>query len=353
MNVDVVLILLVSALLAGLLYQPVSFIFRELKVVDTPDWRKYNFRPIPLGGGFLILMVLLIGMVAALALFNRPISSDLLIILLGAFALFLVGIIDDTYQIRASVKFLVQLFVSFAVIATSGMLLNDFNGLFGFETISTPGAYLLTLIFLVVFTNMFNLIDGIDGLASGVALIGLIFLLSLSEMAGDFVMSVFICLMIGSLAVLFVRNHMKGKMYLGDSGSLSVGFVLGCLTLHQLSIADVSFPVNDYTVYGPVYAMSLFWYPLMDLGRVFTIRLWQRKSPFSPDRNHFHHKLVDRGMSHLAASLTVMGLTLCIELLSFHLSRFMGVNALFLVMLAVTSLTAYVVFLRPNKTPND
>jgi UDP-GlcNAc:undecaprenyl-phosphate GlcNAc-1-phosphate transferase len=353
MSVDILLILLVSVLLSALLYQPVVFIFRELKIVDTPDWRKYDFKAIPLGGGFLMMLVCIIGMVLGLMLFNRSISSDLLIILLGALALFITGIVDDVYQLRASIKLLVQLFVSFATLLTSSILLDDFHGLFGLGEIAPSSAWLLTMIFLVVFMNMINLIDGIDGLASGIGITALVFILSASEMANDLVFSIFICLILGALVVLFVRNHMKGKMYLGDSGSLSLGYILGCLTLHMLTISEVSFPVIDYTTYGPVYAMSLFWYPLMDLGRVFILRLVQKRSPFSPDNNHFHHRMVNRGYSHLSVSLTVMGFTLMFELLSFYLSKFMGVNALFLVMFGITSLTAYAVFLRPNKTAND
>ena len=353
MSVDILLILLVSVLLSALLYQPVVFIFRELKIVDTPDWRKYNYKATPLGGGFLMMIVVIIGMVMGLMLFNKSISNDILIILLGALTMFIAGIIDDLYQLRASIKLLVQLFVAFATLLTSGILLNDFHGLLGLGEISSASAWVLTILYLVVFTNMFNLIDGIDGLASGLGLTALVFILSASEMAHDLLYSIFICLIMGSLIVLFVRNHMKDKMYLGDNGSLALGYITGCLTLHMLSISEVSFPIIDYTVYGPVYAMTLFWYPLMDLGRVFIVRLLNKRSPFSPDRNHFHHKMVDRGMSHLSAALTVMGFTLMFELLSFYLSKFMGVNALFLVMLAVTSLTAYVVFLRPNKTPND
>ena len=353
MSVDILLILLVSVLLSALLYQPVVFIFRELKIVDTPDWRKYNYKATPLGGGFLMMIVVIIGMVMGLMLFNKSISNDILIILLGALTMFIAGIIDDLYQLRASIKLLVQLFVAFATLLTSDILLNDFHGLLGLGEISSVSAWFLTILYLVVFTNMFNLIDGIDGLASGLGLTALVFILSASEMANDLLFSIFICLIMGSLIVLFVRNHMKDKMYLGDNGSLALGYIMGCLTLHMLSISEVSFPIIDYTVYGPVYAMTLFWYPLMDLGRVFIVRLLNKRSPFSPDRNHFHHKMVDRGMSHLSAALTVMGFTLMFELLSFYLSKFMGVNALFLVMLAVTSLTAYVVFLRPNKTPND
>ena len=147
MSVDILLILLVSVLLSALLYDPVAFIFRELRIVDTPDWRKYNFKATPLGGGFLILVVCVIGMALGLMLFDEPFSNDLLIILLGGLALYVVGLVDDLYQLRASIKLLVQLFVSFATILTSNLLLNDFHGLFGLGEISETGAWLITIMY--------------------------------------------------------------------------------------------------------------------------------------------------------------------------------------------------------------
>lgn len=353
MNFDISLILLIAVLLAGLLYQPIHFICRELKIVDTPDWRKINFKAVPLGGGFVMMLVAIIGLIASRLLINAPMSNDVLIMMLGALTLFITGMIDDLYQLRASIKLLIQIFVSFATLITSSILLDDFHGLFGVMSLGPFAAWILTMIYLVVFVNMFNLIDGIDGLASGIGIIGLVFILASAEMAHEVLLSILICFLLGTLIVLFVRNHTSQKMYLGDSGSLSLGYLMGCLTLHQLNISDVAFPEVDFAVYGPVYAMTLFWYPLMDLGRVFIIRIYRGLSPFSPDRNHFHHKMVDRGYKHLSVSLMVMGLTLAYELLSYYLSTFMGVNALFLVMFAITSLTAYIVFIRPEKAQND
>jgi UDP-GlcNAc:undecaprenyl-phosphate GlcNAc-1-phosphate transferase len=352
MNFDIALILLIAVLLAALLYQPIHFIFRELKIVDTPDWRKYDYKATPLGGGFLLVVVTVVGMIASMVLVRTPMSNDVLIMLLGALTLFITGIIDDLYQLRASIKLLIQIFVSFATLITSSILLDDFHGLFGITTLGPMAAWMITIVYLVVFINMFNLIDGIDGLASGIGIISLVFILASAEMAHEFLLSVLICFLLGALIVFFVRNHTAQKMYLGDSGSLSLGYLAGCLTLHQLSIADVSFPEVDFAIYGPVYAMTLFWYPLMDLGRVFILRLYRGQSPFSPDKNHFHHKMVDRGHKHLTVTLIIMGLTLAYELLSFYLSKFMGVNTLFLVMFAITSLTAYILFIKPSKPTN-
>ena len=348
MNFDNTLLILVAALLAALLYGPVYHIFRALKIVDTPDWRKYNYKAVPLGGGFLMVLVLLMSVVVSLVLYQKGVDNELLILLLGGLALFIMGIIDDLYVMRASIKLIIQIIVGALTLLGSDILLNNFHGLFGVYDIGQMGAWILTLVYLVVFMNMFNLIDGIDGLASGVALTALIFVLSAFEMTYDVSLSVFICHLIGVLIVLYVRNHMPKKMYLGDSGSVTLGYLVGVLVLHNLAISEITFPVINYIQYGPVYAMVLFWYPLMDLGRVFVLRLWRRESPFMPDRRHFHHRLVDRGYAHLTVSLIVIWLTLCLELFSFFLSKFLSVNVLFFVMFGLTAMIAYLVFLKPT-----
>lgn len=353
MNIDVVLILLMAVLLAALLYQPISFICKELKIVDTPDWRKYDYKAIPLGGGFLLVAVSIIGLVASMILFKGPISNDVLIMMLGALTLFITGIIDDLYQLRASIKLLIQIFVSFATLITSSIMLDNFHGLFGVMELGDMAAWLITMVYLVVFVNMFNLIDGIDGLASGIGIIGLIFILATAEMAHEFLLSILICFILGTLIVLFVRNHTEQKMYLGDSGSLSLGYLVGCLTLHQLNIADIAFPEVDFAVYGPVYAMTLFWYPLINLIYVFIHRLTAGISPFKHNNDHMHFRLKATGVNDMSIGLIIMGLTSAFELLSFFMSKFMGVNALFCLMLGVTSLTAYLMFLAPKKMHND
>ena len=199
MNIDVVLILLMAVLLAALLYQPIYFICKELKIVDTPDWRKYDYKAIPLGGGFLLVAVTIIGLVASMILFEGPISNDVMIMLLGALTLFITGIIDDLYQLRASIKLLIQIFVSFATLITSSIMLDNFNGLFGVMELGDMAAWLITMVYLVVFVNMFNLIDGIDGLASGIGIIGLIFILATAEMAHEVLLSILSCFLLKSL----------------------------------------------------------------------------------------------------------------------------------------------------------
>ena len=153
----------------------------------------------------------------------------------------------------------------------------------------------------------------------------------------------------GVLLVLFVNNHKEHKMYLGDGGALALGFILGAFVLFILSQAEPVFDPVDYGLHGPVFMLTLFWYPLWDLLRVFVLRLVAGGSPFRADRRHFHHLLVDRGFSHLLASTIIILLTLALIFLALFLASFLGVNALFFVMLVLSLLVSYMVFVLPSK----
>ena len=143
-------------------------------------------------------------------------------------------------------------------------------------------------------------------------------------------------------------------MYLGDSGSTALGYLLSCVVLYQLSHAKFTFPLVDYSLYGPVYAMCIFWYPLVDVLRVIIIRLKQGRSIFSPDRNHLHHILVDSGLSHLRVSVLLMLITFVFSLLSFYLSKVLSLNNLFVAMclLAFILSKALIVYSSVNAKEN-
>jgi len=152
--------------------------------------------------------------------------------------------------------------------------------------------------------------------------------------------------------VLLVNNFKWDKMYLGDSGALTLGYISAVLILKSLTSTDYILPDINYINFAPIYAMTIFWYPLFDLVRVFTLRLYYRKSPFSPDRTHLHHLLVDRGYSHLFVTTLVAILSICLTLTSFYLSKLfilylsqtVAVNLLFVLMVLICWLVAYLLF---------
>jgi len=263
--------------------------------------------------------------------------------------IFVLGTVDDSITVSPTIKLLVVAALSLVFISFTGFRIMTFHGLFGVYELDYFVSYGLSIMVLVVFVNMFNLIDGIDGLASGIGVVTLVFLVATFEMVSLKQWSLLGGSVMGVLLVLFVNNHKEHKMYLGDGGALVLGFILGAFVLFILSQAEPVFDNVDYVPHGPVFMLTLFWYPLLDLLRVFVLRLVAGGSPFRADRRHFHHLLVDRGFSHLLASTIISLLTFALIFLALFLASFLRVNELFFVMLVLTLLVSYMVFVLPSK----
>ena len=349
MEMQELVVFIGSALLSYLVYGPIRAMYSTLKIVDTPDWRKVNFRPVALGAG-LVLMLVVFNAVAGLYVFEYDQLNFFSGLAIGMITLYIVGLVDDVYQLRASVKFIIHVFMALMTTLSLDVVIFDLHGLFGLDVLPNGLAVFLSFFVILVFINIFNLVDGIDGLAIGISLIALIIVYPTSVIAQNQSLSTFLIAVSGCIVVLFSLNHSKTKMYLGDSGSTALGYLLSCVVLYQLTNAKFTFPLVDYTLYGPVYCMCIFWYPLVDVTRVILIRLKQGKSIFSPDRNHLHHILVDSGLSHLRVSILLMLITFVFSLLSFYLSKFLSLNILFAVMflLALILTKALIVYSRTH-----
>lgn len=351
MFLQIFLISLVVAVVSALLYSPVRSIYMTTKIVDTPSWRKKNTRPIPLGGGMILVISFIMGVIAAKFFFPEQIEFHPMFYI-GIFVCFMTGTFDDTYDLRAIVKFLIQLVLAVVTINAFDLRLFFFDGLFNIDVLPYYLSWILTVIYFLVFINMFNLIDGVDGLALSVGLVALVFLSGTMIIQGYNGFFSMIIILIGSMTVLLVNNFKHDKMYLGDAGSLTLGYMMAVFILLALSNADQVLPLSDYARYAPIYAMCMLWYPLFDVVRVMVFRLLDGRSPFSPDRRHLHHLLVDRGYSHFAVTFIATALTLVITILSFYMSWFMqvnfspvtAINLTFFVMLGICWIVAYLFF---------
>lgn len=357
------LIILCVAILSALLYPSIRSFYTTMKIVDTPNWRNKVNRGVPLGGGIILVLSFFAGIFAVKFFFPNQIEFNPMFYI-GVLVCFITGTIDDTYDLRASVKFLIQILIALITISSFDLRLYMFDGLFGIEELPEYLSWVLTVIYFLVFINMFNLIDGVDGLALAVSLVGLVFLSGTMIIESNIGFYTMILILIGSMTALLVNNFRYDKMFLGDAGSLTLGYVMAVFILLALSRADQMMPITSYARYAPIYTMCIFWYPLFDVVRVMVFRLLDGRSPFSPDRRHLHHLLVDRGYSHLTATITVVLTTLFITILSFYMSWFMqvnfspkaAINLTFFIMLGVCWIVAYFFFvgwpinLMPPKT---
>lgn len=285
----------------------------DKKLYDIPDERKVHKEPIPrLGGlamfiGFLISLLLTVTIDTANACFQYYIVAFLII--------FFIGIKDDLVVLSPMKKMVGQIMVA-AILAFRGkVLITSMYGFLGLQAIDPMSSYLLTFFTIIVVINAFNLIDGIDGLAGSIALItssvfGTYFLIN-----GDYSHALLGFTLAGSVAGFLIYNYHPAKIFMGDTGSMLLGLVNVILVIHFIEMAPLykNYPVQS----SPAIGFGILLVPLMDTLRVFGIRILHRRSPFSPDRNHLHHILLDKGFSHKTIALSIAAATIVFAALSF------------------------------------
>ena len=222
--------------------------------------------------------------------------------------MFVVGVYDDFYDVDFKLKFLLQIIVA-KIIIDQGFVITNYYGLFGLYEVPWILAQLSTVFVFLIIINAINFIDGIDGLAI-TEVIKTILLIEFFS-ASSTVLSSLSLILILSLVPLYYFNFKKEKkVFLGDSGSLLLGTILSIYIFYVLG-SEYQFNKGVY-INKVLFSIMVILFPLVDLLRVFIIRIIKRKSPFTADKNHLHHLLLEKGMSPLKSTLLINGLSLLI-----------------------------------------
>jgi len=271
---------------------PLIKIIQRFKLFDLPDKRKEHTMPIPTMGGIASFA----GMAAAVLFWFR-FSNDIFTICLffSIAVLFIVGIMDDLRNLSARYKLVMQLAVA-TLIAFSGIRITGFNGLFGIYDIPLSAQYTFTILAITGITNAFNLIDGIDGLAGGLGFMSLVMLGLFLTLSGDGNTALIAFGLAGGLLGFLYYNFNPAKIFMGDTGSLVLGFVIAVLCIKLIHLN--SYAASSVIPHAPLFALSIVAIPVFDTLRVFALRIWSGKSPFAPDKTHIHHLLTFNGWSH-------------------------------------------------------
>lgn len=284
---------LVTAFVAAMLVMPPLIkLINKFRLYDVPNLRKEHRLPVPTMGGIAVCA----GMAVACGLWF-PFSKDPFVISLffGVSVLFGIGIMDDLRNLSAHYRLVIQLAVAF-LIAFSDVRITSFHGLFGLYEIPLVAQYTLTMLAIAGITNAFNLIDGIDGLAGGLGFMSLITLGLFLTLSGDGNTALVAFALAGGLLGFLYYNFNPARIFMGDTGSLVLGFTVAVLCIRLIQVnAD---PNTHLLPHAPVFAFSIVLIPVFDLLRVFSLRLWQGKSPFHADKTHIHHLLTNNGWSH-------------------------------------------------------
>jgi UDP-GlcNAc:undecaprenyl-phosphate GlcNAc-1-phosphate transferase len=313
------------------------------KLFDMPDERKIHHTPItPLGGlgvfaGFIFGCLLTIH-------FNQTV--DLQYFIAAAMVIFFLGLKDDILVISPVKKFIGQVLAAFIIIYYGQIQIRSMHGFLGIYQLPEMFSLLLTYFAVIVVINSFNLIDGVDGLAGSLGLLSTlvfgIYFLSVNMLP----YSIIAFSLAGSLLAFLIFNFQPAKIFMGDTGSLLVGTVNAILVIKFINVAnapDVAYPIPS----SPAIGFTILMIPLLDTLRVFSIRILHRRSPFSPDRNHIHHLLLDKGFSHMSITFILVAINTAAIVLV-YLLRSLDVTLLILSDVAVFFvMIALVYYLRP------
>jgi len=273
---------------------------KKTNFLDYPGPRKIHAEPVPYGGGLVVALVTLAGSMIGLQYVASPASqklnaTTLAVYGLGSLVIVALGVVDDRRRLSAGMKLLVQAIVALGV-ALGGARLQLFN--------ATPAVGIaVTVLWILAVTNAFNLLDHMDGLSGGVALLSGSAFLIVALQTGQLLLAALLVPFLGACLGFLVFNFPPAKIFLGDAGSLFIGFWLSCLTI-SFTFYEAKYPL--YTYFVPLAVLLV---PLFDTGVVVIIRLFNHKPVFEGDTNHFAHRLTALGMSRKGAVLTVYALT--------------------------------------------
>lgn len=328
---DVLLTAAVSFIITFLAIPIILQVAEKKNLYDIPDERKHHTNPVASLGGVGIFAGFLLASLLSIQGFLNP---EFQYYFAAALVIFFLGLKDDLMVLSATKKFIGQIIAASILIHLGGIRIDSMHGLFGIEDVSEGFGLALTYLTIIVVTNSFNLIDGVDGLAASLGILSMIVFGIYFFIIGYQAYSLLSFSMAGSLVAFMIFNHQPAKIFMGDSGSLMIGLINSILVLKFINVADsplVSVPVSSAVAVG----FAILIVPLLDTLRVFSIRILKGNSPFTPDRNHVHHLLLDRGLSHAAVTFTCVGINIGFILLAYF-GRSIGPNYLLLIMLSIS-----------------
>lgn len=320
---------------------------KQKKFFDQPDdRRKIHKVVIPTLGGLGIfagfIVSVLLGVPSGSAAVLQYFVASLMVI-------FFLGIKDDILILSATKKFIGQLVAASIIIKFGGVQINSMHGFLGIYEISPAASALLTLFTIIVITNSFNLIDGVDGLAGSLGLMtstlfGIYFLVS-----GQIMYAVMAFSLAGSLLGFLIYNFSPAKIFMGDTGSLLIGLLNSVFVIKF--IATASDPGQFFIDSAPAIGFSILMVPLFDTLRVVSLRIFSRRSPFSPDRNHIHHFMLELGMTHKMITITCVLTNILFIAFAYSLRSFGPTFVLGSLCAVSIGLVSFVYYRRPKSLP--
>lgn len=306
------LFLFAVALVASMLvFMPTLEIAKRKQIVDNPNARKLQKNPVPILGGVVIFFGISVGLMFFKTIFYH---SALLPVLAAMVTMLYIGTIDDIIDLSARFRIIAETAVAALLIYGSRSCIMNFQGLWGIETLPVAVAVPLTVLMIVGVTNALNMIDGIDGLLSGMGILACTCLGVLAFLGHDYSTAALAAVTVGSLTTFLLHNVFgwDSKMFLGDGGSMLLGIIVSWMIIATLCghfhLAEYR-PMLEMSFSLIAFVLASVAIPVGDTLRVMAGRIVRGKSPFEADNTHLHHMFLRMGFSHI-------GTTICMTMMN-------------------------------------
>jgi len=300
------LLTFVLSLIGSILFTPwVKKIAYQVGAVDIPNDRKVHLKPIPRIGGVAFFLSILIVNV----LFNKSLIVEKIIF--GGLLVFLVGLLDDFVELKPKPKFWLT-FLAVLIAVFIGVRVDVWRIPYTKIIIKGFWADVITFVWLLGITNAMNFIDGLDGLAGGVAVISSFSLLIISLLLGRFEMALLLSSILGSVLGFLFYNFPPASIFMGDSGAMFLGFILGAISI--IGVLRVSTIIN---LFFPIVVLG---FPVLDTAFSIIRRLLEGRAPWKYDKDHLHHRFLRIGMKTEQSIAFIYLITICMSLLAIIIS---------------------------------
>ena len=292
-------IILVSLIVSVSLIPFLKSYALKKNIIDYPEERKIHTEPIPYLGGVAIYLGFLFGLFIIYRFLHWVSMKDFYLFGVGSFVIFLLGLYDDFKKANAKIKFTVQIFVA-VFIVSHGVYIPQVTNPFGGDSIELLWfGPILTVFWIVLITNSFNLLDGLDGLASGISIITIGFMLGFALFSNDMRVIGISAVLLGSILGFFIFNFPPAKIYMGDTGSLLIGFLVSILCIIPSSKGPYGFAV--------LIPMILTAVPIIDTVLAVFRRFKKGIPIFSADKKHLHHRILQLSNSYRKTLFIIYG----------------------------------------------
>lgn len=285
--------------------------FAKIKnIVDNPNTRKLQMRPVPVLGGLAILLGIVAGLIVACGMVD---CSKLFVVLGTMIIMTYIGALDDVLDISPWIRLVVQIVMVLVLIYIGGFSLNNFHGLWGVGALSEAVYTPLTIFAVVGIINALNLIDGVDGLFSIFTISVCVIFGYLFLTAGDYPLFALAVAVIGSVIPFLLHNAfgIESKMFVGDGGSLQLGVVMSVFVMEIICTPEYAQMTKEKNIALVPFVLAMLSMPVFDTLRVMIARILRGTSPLIGDKTHLHHLFIGLGISHIgtAVLITLLNLT--------------------------------------------